>query len=274
VLGAHRGRLDSARADAKEGLAAAEGHSIFRARNLWVIGFAELCTDNPDAALPSLEAAAALFDDAGALEPGMRLFTSDLLDAYLAAGRLEDAETVADALLARGAELGRLRATVIGARAKGLVQAAHGDLDRAVETLSAATRTAEAWPVPLEQGRTLMALGTIQRQARRRRDARATLSAALTLFERLGAPIFAQRAAAELGRIAGRTPIGQSLTPTEQRIADLVASGLTNREVARELVLATHSVESALTRIYGKLGVRSRSELARSFAGREAPGAG
>ncbi|MGZ4401192.1 MAG: helix-turn-helix transcriptional regulator, partial [Gaiellaceae bacterium] len=64
---------------------------------------------------------------------------------------------------------------------------------------------------------------------------------------------------------------GRRLTPAETRIAELVARGLTNREVAGELVVAVHTVEAALTRIYDKLEVRSRSELTRVFADR--PGA-
>jgi DNA-binding CsgD family transcriptional regulator len=63
----------------------------------------------------------------------------------------------------------------------------------------------------------------------------------------------------------GRAPANGALTPAERRIAELLARGLTNREVAAELILAVHTVEATLTRIYGKLGVRSRSELARRF---------
>ena len=273
VLAGHRGQLDAARAAAEEGLAAAADHLLFRARNLWVIGLVALSAAQLDEALARLEEAAAVFDDAGAMEPGMRLFAPDLLDAYLAAGKLAEPEAMADRLLRQGQELGRPRATIIGGRGKGLVLAARGELEPALDTLTAAATAAERWPVPLEQGRTLIALGTVQRRARRRREARATLGRALQLFERLGAPVFTERARAELRRIAGRTPTGQSLTPTEQRIADLVARGLTNREVAAELIVAIHTVEAALTRIYSKLGVRSRSELTRHVIGQSKRGA-
>jgi DNA-binding CsgD family transcriptional regulator len=268
VLAAHRGNLDAAKAAAAEGLAAAGEHLVFRARNLWVIGFAELCADQAGEALSRLKEAAALFDHAGAFEPGMRLFTSDLLDAYLAAGELAPAQTLAGEFLRRGLELGRRRATVIGGRGQGLILAARGELDAALSLLTSAATTAERWLVPLEQGRTLLALGSVQRRARQRRQARATIARALEMFEQIGAPVFAQRARAELGRIGGRTPADQTLTPAERRIADLVARGLTNREVAAELVISIHTVETALTRIYGKLNVRSRTELARDLAER------
>jgi ATP/maltotriose-dependent transcriptional regulator MalT len=262
VLASHRGQIEAARADAEEGIAAASDHLFPRARNLWVLGFAAMCAGELDDALVHLGGASDAFDRAGALEPGMRLFESDLLDAYLAAGELAHAESLADDLLRCGTQLARPRAMVIGARAKGLVLAARDELDAALGALSAAATEAERWRVPLEHGRTLLALGGVQRRARRRRDARASLVRARQLFETLGAPLFVERAEAELGRIAGRTPTGQSLTPGEERIAELVARGLTNREVAAELVVAIHTVESALTRIYSKLGVRSRSELA------------
>lgn len=268
VLAVHRGQLDAARASAEEGSAAAGEHLLFRGRNLWVIGCAALGAGQVDQALSYLGEADALFGRVGALEPGMRLFVPDLLDAYLAAGQLGQAEALATDLLRRGAELARPRATVLGLRARGLVLAARGQAGPALDVLAAAAVTGERWPVPLEHARTLLALGTVQRQALHRREARATLGQAHTIFEQLGAALFAERAGAELGRIAGRTATGQVLTPSEQRVAELVARGLSNREVARDLVIEVHTVESALTHIYRKLGVRSRSELALRFARR------
>ncbi|HET7014727.1 MAG TPA: AAA family ATPase [Streptosporangiaceae bacterium] len=266
VLAAHRGQLDAARADAEEGIAAAGDHLVFRARNLWVLGVAALGSGNAGAALDHLSEAAALFDTAGAAEPGMQVFTPDLLDACLVSNDLERADALAADLLRRGAELARPRATVLGLRAQGLVLAARGEHERALAILTSAAAAGDRWAVPLERGRTLLALGAVQRQARHRRDARATLAQAGQIFEWLGAPVFAARVSAELGRIAGRTADGNTLTPAEQRVAERVACGLTNREVARDLVIAVHSVESALTSVYRKLGVRSRSELAARFA--------
>jgi DNA-binding CsgD family transcriptional regulator len=78
----------------------------------------------------------------------------------------------------------------------------------------------------------------------------------------LGASVWADNARAELGRIGGRGPAGTQLTPREQRIADLVAQGKSNKEVAAELFVTVHTVEGALKRVYAKLGVHSRTELA------------
>ena len=105
-------------------------------------------------------------------------------------------------------------------------------------------------------------LGTVQRRLKQRRAARATLTEAVGIFDRIEAPLWAARARAELDRISGRGPGSAELTATERRVADLVARGLSNRETAAELFVSVRAVESTLTRMYAKLGVRSRSELA------------
>ena len=120
--------------------------------------------------------------------------------------------------------------------------------------------------VPFQHARTLLALGRTQRRAKQRGDARATLEDALDGFERLGAPLWAEQTRAELTRIGGRAPANGELTEAERRIAMLVAGGRTNREVAAALFLTVHSVETTLTRVYRKLEVRSRTELAHVFA--------
>ncbi|OLB74040.1 MAG: hypothetical protein AUI14_24625 [Actinobacteria bacterium 13_2_20CM_2_71_6] len=72
-------------------------------------------------------------------------------------------------------------------------------------------------------------------------------------------------AAAELARIGGRAPVPGGLTPTERHVAELVARGHTNTEVAAQLFLSVKTVAAHLTRVYAKLGVRSRSELAAAW---------
>ena len=102
----------------------------------------------------------------------------------------------------------------------------------------------------------------MRRRARQKRPARDAIASALEAFEELGAATWAARARAELGRIGGRTR-AEGLTAAERRVAELVAAGRTNREVAAELFLAERTVASHLTHVYAKLGVRSRTELAR-----------
>jgi DNA-binding NarL/FixJ family response regulator len=96
---------------------------------------------------------------------------------------------------------------------------------------------------------------------KRRREARTTLEEALAIFERIGAALWAERARAELKRISGRAATPGALTPAEQRVAALVAEGKTNREVAAALFLSERTVEGHVSRIFGKLGVRHRTEI-------------
>ena len=141
------------------------------------------------------------------------------------------------------------------------------DFDGALASVGEALAQHARVAIPFERGRTLLVLGAVQRRARRRRAAREALEEALAVFERLGARLFAEQARLELGRIGGRGPATDQLTPTERRIAELVAEGKTNKEVAAILVVAERTVESALTHIYRKLDIRSRTQLARKLAG-------
>jgi DNA-binding NarL/FixJ family response regulator len=115
---------------------------------------------------------------------------------------------------------------------------------------------------PLERARTLLDLGRVQLHLRQRAAARATLTEALDVFRSTGASLWTARTLAELARISGRSPGPAELTATEQRVAELVASGRSNREAAAELFVAVRTIESTLTKVYAKLGVRSRTELA------------
>jgi len=117
--------------------------------------------------------------------------------------------------------------------------------------------------MPFEHARTLLHLGAAQRRAKRKLAARASLAEALRIFETLGAAPWRAETAGELARISGRQPSGQGLTPTETRIVALVAEGRTNKEVAAALYLSPKTVESNLRNVFRKLGVRSRTALAR-----------
>ena len=119
--------------------------------------------------------------------------------------------------------------------------------------------------IPFDHARTLLLLGASRRRAKQKAAARDALGQARTLFDGLGAAIWAEKASAELARIGGRTASPDELTPAEQRVAELVAAGRTNKEVASALFLTDRTVEGHLTSIYRKLGIRSRAELARSL---------
>jgi DNA-binding CsgD family transcriptional regulator len=101
------------------------------------------------------------------------------------------------------------------------------------------------------------------------KEALGILAADEDLDRRLRLGAHAETARAELARIGGRAPARGALTESERRIAALVAQGRTNREVAAALFVTEHTVATALTRVYGKLGVRSRTELASRLPGQK-----
>jgi DNA-binding NarL/FixJ family response regulator len=127
--------------------------------------------------------------------------------------------------------------------------------------------------MPFELARTLLAQGDVFRRAKQKRAARQSLERAVTIFEALGAPHWVERSRSALSRVGGRAGSPMELTATERRVADLVAAGRKNREVADELFVSVKTVEANLRRVYQKLGVRSRTELTgRLIAGADPEG--
>jgi DNA-binding CsgD family transcriptional regulator len=187
----------------------------------------------------------------------------DLIETYLRLGRHDDAELALDAFghVARKTE--RASALAAAARCRGLLAAEDGfeaEFEKALDLHGAAQ-------MPFECARTELCLGECLRRARRRADARAPLRSALETFERLGASPWAERARSELaasGETARRRDpyAAEELTPQELQVALVVARGATNREAGASLFLSPKTIEAHLGRVYRKLNVRSRTELA------------
>jgi DNA-binding NarL/FixJ family response regulator len=112
-------------------------------------------------------------------------------------------------------------------------------------------------------------MGRLERRVRRKRAARDSFEHALAVFERIGAPLWAERARAELERTYRRRSQPGELTPSEQRIAELATAGLTNRAIAERAFLSPKTVEANLARVYRKLAIHSRAELGHAMAERE-----
>jgi DNA-binding CsgD family transcriptional regulator len=149
---------------------------------------------------------------------------------------------------------------------RGLLALGAGDAITAETRLAIARSGFEALGAPWELGQTLFAEGRLLRRVGRRREAAAAFERALASFAPLGARPAMTRVAAELRRARPRPRSDDSLTTAEIRVASLVAAGATNREVAARLFTTVATVEAHLTRIYAKLGIRSRSELARKVS--------
>ncbi len=268
LVAAVRGDADGAEAAATRGLQHAEAGREVRhvIRNLKVLGFLALSLDDAARAHAPLTRATDLAAANGYVDPGFFRVAADAVEARVGVGELERAERDAAELEALGRRLDRAWALATGARSRGLAAAARGDLDAAVAALEQALSAHERLPEPLERGRTLLALGSVHRQARRKRVARETLAQAVAVFEAIPAPLWARRARREAARIGGRIPAGGDLSETESRIAELVSEGRSNAEVARALFISRKTVEWNLSNVYRKLGVRSRTELARRSA--------
>ena len=264
LLDAHVGNAEAAVSAATDLLdsAMATRDRMNALRALSVLGFVELSHGRGLEAHGHLARALELSDEIGLQEPGVLRFIPDAVEALVAAGLPAEAESVLERFERPARLVGHPWALASVDRCRGLLRAATGDLPGGLADLARARDAFEQLPFPFELARTLLGLGTAQRRAKRRRQAKTSLEAAARLFEELSAPLWAERARAELDQIGGRASSGDELTRQERRIADLVAAGGTNREVAAALFVTVHTVEAALTRIYGKLGVRSRTELA------------
>lgn len=203
----------------------------------------------------------------GWLDPGRRLHPEGTYgQALIDIGRLDEAAALVTELRALNERSSQARPMLLGvaSRLDGLVHASRGDLDAALPLLERAVEEHARSQFPLERGRSLLALGQVHRRRRSKPQARRAFEGALDCFSRLGARPFADLAQAELDRVhPGRA--GAALTKTERRVAELVAAGLTNREVAAQLFSSVRTVEGHLAAAYRKLGVRSRTELARAM---------
>jgi DNA-binding CsgD family transcriptional regulator len=268
LVAAHLGELDAAERDAGESHQIAEttGNNVYLVGSRCVLAFVEASRGNHAGVLEWVGGLADLLDELGYEHPGCFVHAGYEVEALIAVGLLERAEARIVDLEWKGRELDLARILGYAYCGRGLLAAARGDLDDATYRLEAALAEHERMPMPFERARTLLLRGQIERRARRRRSARESLRESLAIFDRLGAKVWAENARAELNRIGGRTAAGKELTPSEQRIAELVAEGKTNREVAAELFVSVHTVEATLTRVYRKLRVRSRTELTHRIA--------
>jgi DNA-binding CsgD family transcriptional regulator len=263
LVAAHDGRLDDARRWAEQGLrlAAERGDVIVEVFHRQLLGFVALTVGDWARADAHLTAATVLADRIGTRHPGRFKLAGDQVEASLALGDVAKAEAAA----ARLDEAARVAPTpwvlAVAARSRALLAAAHGDLETALGAVDAALAEHERLAMPFERGRTLLVKGGLHRRRREKRLADETLREALAVFTELGAPAWADRAEAELGRVGIRPRASERLTDTELLVAELAASGLSNRRIAERSFLAPKTVGNVLGRVYEKLGIHSRAEL-------------
>ncbi|HXJ67035.1 MAG TPA: LuxR C-terminal-related transcriptional regulator, partial [Actinomycetota bacterium] len=271
LVDAHRGMVDQARDAATEGRALAESMELVFAEvlHLSVLGFLDLFQGNPEGAARHLGRGSDLMVAMGIQEPALLRLVPDEVEALVALGQLDRAEVLLDPFQQRAAGLDRVWALATGARCRGLLLAARGDLTGALDSLQLALVHHERLPEPFALARTLFCLGRIQRRGKLRAEARTSFERSLRIYGDLGARPWAERAGREARRVGLRAAGPLDLTPTEEQVAALVAEGRTNREAADALFMSVNTIEWNLTRIYRKLGVRSRTELAAKLRERQ-----
>ena len=269
ALAAYGGQEFEARRDASEALAICQRCDSPYLVTVWpitMLSFLDLSLGNYNAALDTLEPWLRAVEEApNATEIFVAPFLPDAIEAMIQLERLVDAERFVELLESNGRRLDRAWMLALSARCRAMVAAARGELDSAALQVRQAMVEHEKLPMPFERARTQLLLGQIQRRQRQRGVASTTLQEALGVFELLGTPLWAERARAELARVirGPRPQEGVGLTASEQRVAELAASGLTNREISVASFISPKTVEANLARVYRKLGIRSRAELGR-----------
>ncbi|MGX1885037.1 AAA family ATPase [Streptomyces sp. NPDC055287] len=248
-----------------------EGDHVFLSRSLYALGRVQLVNGDVASALESLRRVQADERAQSTVDPSMLRWHEELAEALLANDAQEEAAALLDDVRPVAERLGRTTVLLGCDRAYALYLAASGKPDEAADLLS---RTAESFGVaglPLERGRALIALARVERRRRRRSAAQSALHAAAAVFERAGAVPWLGLTTETSSRTAEPVPAGgdtslSSLTDAELRLALLVGQGASNQEAAAKLYLSVKTVEARLTRIYQKLDVRSRAQLATALS--------
>jgi DNA-binding NarL/FixJ family response regulator len=233
-----------------------------------VLGFVELSRNDAVAAVAHTD----LWHDALVAmhfgEPGYSRSHLDHLCALIGVGRTADADAFCAELDAQAQRSGRRSAAAVVLTGRAMLEAHAGRPSEALALTASALSWYDTSPLRFDRARTLLIAGRISRRAKAKSDARDLLSEAEREFASFGATAWQAQATAELARVNVRPAAPAELTETERLVAQLAASGLSNREVADRTFLAVKTVEANLARAYRKLGIRSRAELgARMGAG-------
>ena len=267
AAGVGRAEEASAIADGALAWATANEERVAPPRFHWLLGLLHVSRGEYDHAHDELAGAQALLDAAGIREPGYLPVLPDLADSLVALDRLEEA----DRAVAQLEMLAALRkggwAQPAAQRSRAALLLARRDTEAAATLAASAANGFAAIGAPLDRARALLVSGNALRRLGERRRAATPLTEAVEIFTRLGAPFWLEQAEHDRRRASPRPRRDASgLTPAETRVAALVAAGRKNKEVAAELYTTVATVEAHLTRIYRKLGLRSRSELVRRAA--------
>lgn len=272
MVSAFRGEIDAARPLAEA--LYEEGRStgaLWTERNgAGLLGFLAMSVGKPDDAVRYLGHYSDIGVEMGLNEPGYLRFQGDYFEALVAIGEIDRAVVAIDVLGALVQRCPRPSAIAALHRGRALVAAHRGHIDVAVAEAQIALAAVEGTVLVYDRARALLTLGMVLRRFKLRAEARAAIAPALVLFETMGARSLVERAKVELGRLGVRAQTSLDMTETEARVARLAARGRTTRQIADELFISTKTVEANMTRIYRKLGVGNRAELANLLGSHDA----
>ncbi len=240
----------------------ARSNPVFAAGAAFAFGLIDLASGDVASAAERMADLPEVTDRSGASGPDYAVLIPETVGLLIEADRPGRAEALVEQLERRHVQL-EPWGTAAEALCRGLLALGSNDLPAAGRRFAAAREGFEALGAPWELGQTLFAEGRLLRRLGRRREAAGCLEQAVRVFTELGAEPATRRAADELHGARPRPRRDDSLTMAETRVAALVAAGRTNREVAAGLFTTVATVEAHLTRIYAKLRIRSRTELAR-----------
>ncbi len=241
---------------------AAEDDPLLRATADYAIGLVALAEERAADAAQWMRPLPARLQAHGLHELSILLVAPDAVEASLDAGDASFAATLTDELERRAISTRHPLGVPAAERCRGLIALTMGDTDDALNHLGQSNDGFERAAAPYEAARTRLVAGNALRRAGRRSAAAEMLTSASDTFLALGALRWKERADQELRRARPRARDDNVLTAAEGRVASLVVAGRTNREVAAQLYTSVATVEAHLTRIYRKIGVRSRTELA------------
>jgi DNA-binding CsgD family transcriptional regulator len=266
LLAAGRGVPDEAERWATEAIGRAEemGTQWDWLEALRARGIAALLAHEPAQAVESVRTVWEHTKREGVDEPGVFPVVPELVEALVEVGEPDEARAVTARLRRLSEQQEHPWGLATSKRCAALVRLASAAYDEedAMMLEQAAAEYGE-FGLRFDRARSLLLVGRGRRRHRKWAAARGSLEEAVAAFEELGSPGWAEEARSQLARIGGRPRrAGDELTPAERRVAELAASGLSNKEIAQALFVTVNTVEVHLSRVYAKLGIRRRAQLA------------
>lgn len=271
------GEVERALTLAREAMEHAEedGDQMYVSRALAALGHAQLVAGDTEAAVRSLRRVREVEQGLGITDPARGRWHGDLAEALVRGGEIAEAQDVIDVTREQALRLDRESVLAVLDRAQALVRAARGDRDAAVAQLTSAQDRLGKLGYGLEEARAAFALAQLRSGA----AGPTSYDEPARLFRRCRALPWLRRveAAAAVGAVEPApapvvAPDGldglDGLASMERQVAALVMEGATNREIAARLFISVKTVEATLTRVYRKLGIRSRVDIVRLAAGR------